>query len=85
MLLPGNVDESRSTVQSSNASDADCAFFGRKNGRRLTYADARESMGSTRSVPSPGPVLDSEVQPCQARKMEQAFLYRAHLNRRIGM
>jgi hypothetical protein len=75
MLLPGNVGESKSSVQSSNVNDADCAFVGRKNGRREMYADARESMGNTRSVPSPGPVLESDVQPCHARNMEQAFLY----------
>ena len=74
IALPGNEGESRSGTQSSNLREEDAASRGRKNGRRMIYADARLSRGNTRSVPSPGPVLDIAVQPCHARKIEHAFL-----------
>jgi hypothetical protein len=44
----------------------------------MVYAVERESMGRTRSVPSLGPVLESDVHPCQARKTEHALLSLKH-------
>lgn len=73
-LLPGNAVPAVSTSQSSNLSDADCAKRGRKNGRSMMYEEASLSSGRTRSVPSLGPVVDSDVQPCQGRNMEHWFL-----------
>ena len=40
------------------------------------YAVASESEGRTQSVPSPGPVCESAVQPCHGRKTEHSFLSR---------
>ena len=73
MLLPGNVGLSKSTVQSSNFNESDEGFTGRKNGLSRIYAVESLSIGNTLSVPSFGPVLESDVQPCQALKMEQAL------------
>lgn len=40
---------------------------GLKNGHSIKYAVAYLSIGVTRSVPSPGPVVDIEVQLCHCR------------------
>lgn len=74
MLLPGNVADSKSGTQSSNLKEGELGFTGRKKGRKMVYTDARESIGRTRSVPSPGPVLERDVHPCHARKIEHALL-----------
>src|SRR6266702_4906909 len=69
---PGNAALSMSTTQSSSPDDG---VRGLKNGRSIRYAVASLSIGATRSVPSLGPVVDIEVQPCQGRKMEHWFLF----------
>lgn len=81
-VLPGNAGLSRSSTHASASSGMSAppltrlASSGRrlKNGRRMMYAVASESMGRTRRVPSPGPVCDSAVQPCHGRKIEHWFL-----------
>lgn len=69
--LPGNIVSSRSTTQSSRPEDG---VRGRKKGRRIRYVVANGRSGQTRSVPSPGPVGESEVQPCQGLKTEHWLL-----------
>ena len=40
----------------------------------MTYAEESLRNGATRRVPSFALVVESEVQPCQVRKMEHWFL-----------
>ena len=86
--LPGNAVLSRSTSHWSNSSGIApvpedparrrALGFGRKKGRRRMYAVERLRKGRTRSVPSPAPVEERAVQPCQGRKMEHRLLPKDH-------
>jgi hypothetical protein len=63
-----------STSQSSDFKDSEFADRGRKKGHSIMYAHVRERKGRTRRVPSFGPALDMDVQPCHGRKIEHWFL-----------
>ena len=65
---PGNSPLSRLGSQSSASSDASRSGLSLKKGRNMRYAVESLRNGTTRRVPSVALVVESEVQPCQARK-----------------